>query len=194
MEYWQKITEQFTTMPIVVKTTAITIMRFALLALVLLFIVLILDISKNLVLHGGKHLFKEGATAVVLMLLLVAVFAPQTLKMPKSTEIAKAYVMGYDTNGNKQDFYLTASEKEKLLNLASNSKASIRIADSLPVPKKGKERYLVQLILKNSNLYIEARETRTYCYAQTQISFLHAFTDRDNAIYELLQSSAKAHK
>ncbi|MEG2924684.1 MAG: hypothetical protein RR848_09450, partial [Oscillospiraceae bacterium] len=99
-----------------------------------------------------------------------------------------------DTNGNKQDFYLTASEKEKLLNLASNSKASIRIADSLPVQKKGKERYLVQLILKDSNLYIEARETNTYCHAQLQTSFLRAFTDRGNGIYEFVQSSAKAHK
>ncbi|MEG1126409.1 MAG: hypothetical protein RSE10_06905, partial [Oscillospiraceae bacterium] len=102
--------------------------------------------------------------------------------------------IAYDANGDKQDFYLTEPEKEKLLNLASNSKASIRIADSLRASKKGKERYLVQLILKDSSLYIEARETRTYCYAQTQISFLHAFTDRDNAIYEFLQSSAKAHK
>ncbi|MEG1104528.1 MAG: hypothetical protein RSD78_06760 [Oscillospiraceae bacterium] len=194
MEYWQKITEQFTTTPIVVKATAITIMRFALLALVLLFIVLILDISKNLILHGGKHLFKEGATAVVLMLLLAAAFAPQTLKVPKSAEIEKAYVIAYDANGDKQDFYLTEPEKEKLLNLASNSKASIRIADSLRASKKGKERYLVQLISKDSSFYIEARETNTYCHAQLQTSFLRAFTDRGNDIYEFVQSSAKAHK
>ncbi len=179
----------YASLPLVAKEMLLKIARFALLALILLFIILALDIAKNLVLRGGKHLAKQGATLLCLMLLFSFVFTPSALVLPQSEELPRVCVSVHDEKGASRSYYLTISQKQALLALLQDSQTVLRLANQPPKPATGTPYYTVQLAFADSEATLYADDKASYYYTDMATSFLRAFAGRENALLAFLKSN-----
>lgn len=173
--------------PLFLRTAVENLINIFLLAVVIFFCILLLQISKNLVFKKGKHLFSQGLCCIALSLVLAIVFSPEACTIVKEDGIKRAELIALSGKVKIASRYFFISEKQKLENVMSSCTQTLSIVPN-KTAKKDELNYMLKVTYSSgSEEEIYVSQNGAYYTLAPKSGFVRRYVTGYDKLFSLLQ-------
>ncbi|MEG0178425.1 MAG: hypothetical protein RR573_03405 [Oscillospiraceae bacterium] len=173
--------------PKIINEIAVTIIRFFVLGLIMLFVLLMLELIKNILLHKGKYALTQGICCALLCVCFYMIFTPRRLPLPPmDMRTGDGYIVSQDKNTK-----LTTIEYARLDTVLRDYKGSLILGKKLPHTFTD-DSSAIKLVLTyvNKSVTVNINKSCAYYDKGTDASLMYKFKDDDGELYETLTKLA----
>lgn len=174
--------------PVFLRTAVEGFISIFLLALVIFFCILLLQISKNLVFKKGRHLFSQGLCCIALSLVLAFVFSPAPCTVAKEDGFKRVELVKLSGREKVSSRYFFIYEKQRLAEIMLNCTQTLSIVPNAKA-KNGEENYMLNIIYNSGSeeaVYI-SRHGAYYTLAPKS-SFVRRYVTGYDSLFGFLQN------
>lgn len=185
----QDIMQMFIKEPPLFLLTAIkSFVSIFLLALILLFCILLLQISKNLVFKKGKHLFSQGLCCIGISIVLSIVFTPLPVTIAAEDGIKRIEAVQFAGKEKMNSRYTFIYENQKIAQIMQNSTQTLNVMPTIKA-KTGEVNYMLKIVYNSGKEEeINVNKHSTYYESLPKSGTVRRYVKGGDELYNLLNN------